>query len=147
MPILTQAQLIQKLGGDAAAAQLLPNRTTGGIDLDKLDAAIADAIGDIRAAYKSRYQSEEASPSQKTVRLAKQLGVYYAWEHAGAKIMPENVQRMYGSAKQDLRDIEQSESLPGENARSWFPYGVDNSAGGARWTAATLRRAGILGSR
>lgn len=147
MAILTRAQLIEALGGDASAAQLLPDRATGDIDYTKLDGAISDAIGDCEAALGSRYQNESATPSAKMVRIARQLGTYYAWGRAGNKAMPELVKQLYGAARQDLRDIENSASKPGESSETRFGSYIDNGGGGSRWTYGNLRHAGILGRR
>jgi phage gp36-like protein len=147
MATLTRAQLIDQLGGDPAAAQLLQDRTTGGIDFAKLDAAIADAVGDIEAAVATRYQSVSQNPPQKIVRIARQLGAYYAWSRAGNKVMPEVVRQLYGAAKADLREIQSSESPPGPNSEVWFGYQTDNSDGGRRLVHSVARRSLILGAR
>lgn len=147
MAFLTRSQLIEALGGDSETAQLLPDRTTGGINYAFLDGAIDDASGDIEAAVGTRYKALEASPPRKLKRIAKQLGVYYAWFRIKNKVMPENVRQMAGSAKQDLRDIENSDSQPGDGTETRFSYEVDNSDGGTRAVYGVLKRAGILGRR
>lgn len=147
MAYLTRDQLIQALDGPAAAAQLLPDRTTGGIDLTKLDAAIDDACGDIESSMGSRYRSQEANPPRKMVRIARQLGVYYAWLQIKTKVMPETVRQGYGAAKLDLERIENSEAKPGETSETRFGYDLDNSDGGRRAVYSTFRRGGILGRR
>lgn len=147
MAYLTRNQLIEELDGPAAVAQLFPDRTTGGIDYTKLDGAIDDACGDLEAALGSRYQSQEAAPSRKLVRIARQLGAYYAWSRLKNKVMPETVRQMYGSAQMALEKIEASESKPSENAETRFGHDLDNSNNGRRATYATFRRGGLLGGR
>lgn len=147
MAYLTREQLIEELDGPAATAQLIPNRTTGGINYDKLDGAIADACGDIEAAMGSRYAAQEANPPRKLVRIARMLGAYYVWGTLKNKVIPETVRQMYNMAKIDLERIEQSESKPGEKSETRFSYDLDNSDGGRRAVYGTFRRAGLLGSR
>lgn len=68
MALLTRDQLITEVGGPTAAAQLCPDRTTGGINYTILDAAIADAIGDVNAACAKFYADLSTNPPQKLVR-------------------------------------------------------------------------------
>ena len=59
--------LIQRLGGDPSAAQLLDPNQTGTVDNDMLDSAIADAEGDVSAAYGARFlaiSSMETPPAK-----------------------------------------------------------------------------------
>ena len=65
---------------------------------------------------------------------------------AAGKTVPENVSKALAS-KQDLRDIEASDSLPGRDATYRFPSQIDNSYGGRRAVYSTFRRSGLLGSR
>ena len=148
MALLTRAQLIQRIGGDAAAAQLLDPNKTGSIDTDMLDSAIADAEGDVSAALGARYAAISSNPSQKIVRIAGQLAVYYAWGRGPRNLtMPETVRQLYGAAKADLERIEASDSGPGGTPTSRFPTAIDISAGGRRAVYSTWRRAGINGGR
>ena len=150
MALLTRAQLIQRLGGDPSAAQLLDPNQTGAIDNDMLDSAIADAEGDVAAAYGARFLaiSSMETPPQKIVRIMGQLATYYAWGRGPRNLtMPETVRQLYGAAKADLERIEASESGPGGNPASRFPTAIDVSAGGRRAVYSTWRRSGINGSR
>lgn len=147
MAFLTRNQLIDALGGEAETAQLIPDRTTGGIKYTALDEAIADASGDIEADVGTRYKSLEANPPRKLQRIAKQLGVYYVWGQLKNKVMPETVRQMYGSAKQDLKDIANTDSQPGEGAELRFPSYVDNSDGNRRCVYDVMKYGGILGRR
>lgn len=148
MALLTRDQLITEVGGPAKAAELCPDRTTGGINYTIVDAAIADAIGDVDAACAKFYADLSTNPPQKLVRITRQLGAYYLWLKAAAgKTVPENVSKAFGVAKQDLRDIEASDSLPGRDATYRFPSQIDNSYGGRRAVYSTFRRSGLLGSR
>ena len=148
MALLTRDQLITEVGGPTKAAELCPDRTTGGINYTILDAAIDDAIGDVDAACAKFYADLSTNPPQKLTRIARQLGAYYLWLKAAAgKTMPENVSKAFGVAKQDLRDIEASDSLPGRDATYRFPSQIDNSYGGRRAVYSTFRRSGLLGSR
>lgn len=156
MPLLTRAQLEDGLGGATAARQLLdpldtsdPN-TGDGLYNDRLDASIADAMGDVTAAYGSRYVDIAAAvtPPQKLQRIARQLGCYYAWGRGPRNLaMPELVKQLYGNAKADLRDIESSASAPGGTPVSRFPSTIDNSQGGRRAVFSTWRRGGPNGGR
>lgn len=148
MALLTRDQLIIELGGATATAQLCGDRATGGINYTILDAAIADAIGDVDASCAKFYADLSTNPPQKLVRITRQLAAYYLWLKAAAgKTMPENVAKAFGGAKQDLRDIEASDSLPGRDATYRFPSTIDNSYGGRRAVYSTFRRSGLLGSR
>ena len=148
MALITRAQLIEALGGDQAAAQLLDPNRTGDVDNSMLDASIADAEGDIEAAYGVGYANVSSNPSQKLQRICKQLAVYYAWGRGSRNVaMPENVKQFYGNARLDLERIEARESGPGGNPVSRFPTAIDNSDGGRRAVYSVWRRAGILGAR
>ena len=148
MALLTRAQLIQRLGGDPSAAQLLDPNQTGTVDNDMLDSAIADAEGDVAAALGSRYLAVSSNPSAKIVRIMGQLATYYAWGRGPRNLtMPETVRQLYGAAKADLERIEASESGPGGSPTSRFPTAIDISAGGRRAVYSTWRRGGINGSR
>lgn len=148
MALLTRAQLIQRLGGDPSAAQLLDPNQTGSVDTDMLDGAIADAEGDVAAAYGARFLAVSSNPSQKIVRITGQLAVYYAWGRGPRNLtMPDTVRQLYGAAKADLERIEASNSGPGGTPSSRFPTAIDISAGGRRAVYSTWRRGGINGSR
>ena len=148
MALLTRAQLIQRLGGDPSAAQLLDPNQTGTVDNDMLDSAISDAEGDVAAALGSRYLAVSSNPSAKIVRIMGQLATYYAWGRGPRNLtMPETVRQLYGAAKADLERIEASESGPGGSPTSRFPTAIDISAKGRRAVYSTWRRAGINGSR
>jgi len=148
MALLTRAQLIQRLGGDPSAAQLLDPNQTGSVDTDMLDGAIADAEGDVAAAYGARFLAVSSNPSQKIVRITGQLAVYYAWGRGPRNLtMPDTVRQLYGAAKADLERIEASDSGPGGTPSSRFPTAIDISAGGRRAVYSTWRRGGINGSR
>ena len=148
MALLTRAQLIQRLGGDPSAAQLLDPNQTGTVDNDMLDSAISDAEGDVAAALGSRYLAVSSNPSAKIVRIMGQLATYYAWGRGPRNLtMPETVRQLYGAAKADLERIEASDSGPGGSPASRFPTAIDISAGGRRAVYSTWRRAGINGSR
>jgi len=146
--LLTRAQLIERLGGDLAAAQLLDPNKTGTADNDLLDASIADAEGDVEGAYGSAYTTMAANPSAKLTRIAGQLAVYYAWGRGGRNVsMPEIVRQLYGAAKADLERIEARESGPGGTPQSRFPTAIDTSGGGRRAVYSVWRGAGINGAR
>ena len=148
MALITRAQLIEALGGDQAAAQLLDPNRTGDVDNSMLDASIADAEGDIEAAYGVGYANVSSNPSQKLQRICKQLAVYYAWGRGSRNVAaPDNVKQLYGNARLDLERIEARESGPGGNPVSRFPTAIDNSDGGRRAVYSVWRRAGILGAR
>ena len=148
MALLTRVQLIQRLGGDPSAAQLLDPNQTGTVDTDMLDSAISDAEGDVAAALGSRYLAISSNPSAKIVRIAGQLAVYYAWGRGPRNLtMPETVRQLYGAAKADLERIEASDSGPGGTPSSRFPTAIDVSAGGRRAVYSTWRRGGPNGSR
>lgn len=148
MALLTRAQLIQRLGGDPSAAQLLDPNQTGTVDNDMLDSAISDAEGDVAAALGSRYLAVSSNPPAKIVRIAGQLAVYYAWGRGPRNLtMPETVRQLYGAAKADLERIEASDSGPGGTPSSRFPTAIDVSAGGRRAVYSTWRRGGPNGSR
>lgn len=147
MPIIDRDKLISELGGPRAAAQLLPDETTGDIDFVKLDGAIANAIGDCQASLGARWEAMDDLPTLKMQRIGLQLGVYYAWAKNPTKAIPETVRSQYGSARLDLEKIENAQSKPGPDTRQRFPYGVDNSDGGRRAVHCTMRHAGILGRR
>ena len=148
MALLTRDQIITEVGGPTKAAELCPDRTTGGINYTILDAAIADAIGDVDAACAKFYADLSTNPPQKLTRIARQLGAYYLWLKAtSGRDIPTNVAKAFGGAKQDLRDIEASDSLPGRDATYRFPSTIDNSYGGRRAVYSTFRRSGLLGSR
>lgn len=148
MALITRAQLISALGGDVAAAQLLDRNQDGVADDELLDEAIAEATGDIEASYGTRYASFASNPSAKLQRIAKQLATYYSWGKGASNLArPENVKSDYGSARQDLRDIESSASGPGGSPLSRYPSDLDNSDGGRRAVYSTFRRAGVLGGR
>lgn len=148
MALLTQAQLIEALGGDLAAAQLLDPNSTGSVDTALLDGAIADAAGDVEAAYGARYTSIPQQPNTpgKITRIMRSLAVYYAWSRNKVKEKPQAVKDDYGSARQDLREIESSQSGPGGTPQSRFPTAIDNSAGGRRAVWSSWRRGGPNGS-
>lgn len=148
MALLSREQLIEALGGDSAAQQLLDPNRTGSVDTVLLDGAIDDAEGDVEAAYGARFVAISSNPPKKLVRIMRQLGVYYAWGRGPKNlVMPETVRQLYGAARQDLRDIETSESGPGGNPTSRFPTVIDGSDGGRRAVYSTWRRAGINGGR
>ena len=149
-PLCTREQVIERLGGDEAAAQLLDPHRTGSLDTAVLDGAIADATGDVEAAYGARFAALAASAvvPAKVVRIATQLAVYYCWQRGGRNLaMPEGVKQMYGNARGDLERIEASESGPGGTPTSRFPREIDNSFGGRRAVWSTWRRAGPNGAR
>ena len=151
MPALcTREQVIERLGGDEAAAQLLDPHRTGTLDTAVLDGAIADATGDVEAAYRARFAALAASAviPAKIVRIATQLAVYYSWQRGGRNLaMPELVRQAYGAARTDLERIEASESGLGGAPTSRFPREIDNSFGGRRAVWSTWRRAGPNGAR
>lgn len=148
MALITKSQLISALGGDVAAAQLLDRNQDGVADDDLLDEAVAEAVGDVEAAYGARYASFASNPSAKLQRIAKQLAVYYSWGKGASNLaMPEIVRQLYGAARQDLKDIESSASGPGGSPLSRYPSDLDNSDGGRRAVYSTFRRAGVLGGR
>lgn len=148
MALLTHAELIEALGGGEAAQQLLDPNRTGQVDDGMLDGAIADAEGDVEAAHGARFLAIVANPSKKIRRIMRQLACYYAW-FRGPKnlVMPDLVKQGYGSARQDLKEIEASLSGPGGNPASRFPTTIDNSQGGRRAVFSTWRRGGINGGR
>ena len=100
MALLTRAQLIQRLGGDPSAAQLLDPNQTGTVDNDMLDSAISDAEGDVAAALGSRYLAVSSNPSAKIVRIMGQLATYYAW---GADLATSRCPRRCASFTAPLR--------------------------------------------
>jgi phage gp36-like protein len=150
MALVTHQQVIDRLGGDEAAAQLLDPHRTGTYDTDVLDGAITDAEGDVQAAVGSRFMAYSATnlPPAKIQRILLQLAVYYCWQR-GARNMaiPQNVVAMKIDARADLEKLEASESGPGGTPVSRFSGRVDNSFGGRRAVYSTWRSGGINGGR
>lgn len=148
MALVTHPELIQRLGGDEAASQLLDPNRTGAYDTSILDGAIEDAEGDVQAAVGARFQTYSATspPPLKIKRILLQLAVYYSWQR-GARNMaiPQNVVAMKIDARADLDKLEESKSGPGGTPVSRFNNTVDNSYGGGRAVYSTWRRAGING--
>jgi phage gp36-like protein len=151
MALVTHAQVIERLGGDETAAQLLDPNRTGTYDTSILDGAIADAEGDVSGAIGARFQQYNVvanPPPAKVVRLITQLAVYYAWQRGGRNLtIPQTVIAMKIDARADLSSLEKSESGPGGTPVSRFSNQVDNSYGGRRAVYSTWRRGGINGSR
>lgn len=129
MALLTQAQLIEALGGDLAAAQLLDPNSTGSADPALLDGAIADAAGDVEAAYGARFVNLPQQPNTpgKLTRIMRSLSVYYSWSRNKIKEKPQAVKDDYGNARADLREIEASQAGPGGTPTSRFPASTSNS--------------------
>lgn len=150
MALLSHGQLIERLGGAEAAAQLLDPNRTGSYDTSVLDGAIADATGDVEAALGARFAAyaSGATIPAKIVRIASQLAVYYCWQRGARNLaIPQNVIEMLRNARIDLERLEASESGPGGNPVSRFPTAIDNSQGGRRAVFSTWRRGGVNGGR
>lgn len=141
------ADVIDKLGGLETVNQLLDPNKTGSYDADMMAKCIADAEGDVEAAYGVRYHSITANVSGKIRRLASELAAVYAWRRGPRNLsMPPTVVDMLRDARAELARIETSAS-PGGTPQGRVISIVDLSGGGIRAVPSVWRRGGPNGAR
>lgn len=148
--LCTQQDVIDRLGGGDAARQLLDPQLTGTYDTSLLDGAIADATGDVEAAYGVRWQAVASSGDvpAKLRRLTAELAVGYAWRRGPKNLAtPEGVKSLMSDCRRELERIEVADTSPGGAPTSRFPTAIDNSDGGRRAVYSSWRRGGINGGR
>ena len=151
IPLCTQQDVIDRIGGGAATRQLLDPTQSGAYDTVLLDGAISDATGDVEAALGARFAAitDAAKIPAKIRRLTAELAVGYAWRRGPKNLaMPEGVKSLMADCRRELERLENSETGPGNDApASRLPTYIDNSDGGRRAVYDSFRRAGINGGR
>lgn len=141
------ADVVDKLGGLEAVNQLLDPNKTGSYDADMMAKCIADAEGDVEAAYGVRYHSITTNVSGKIRRLTSELAAAYAWRRGPRNLtMPPTVVDMLRDARAELARIETSAS-PGGTPQGRVVGIVDLSDGGRRTVPSVWRRGGLNGAR
>lgn len=139
--------VIDKLGGLETTNQLLDPNKTGGYDADMMAKCIADAEGDVEAAYGVRYHSITTNVSGKIRRLTSELAAVYAWRRGARGLaMPPTVVDMLRDARAELERIETTASPGGTPQGRVLPV-IDTTAGGQRTGYETWRRGGLNGAR
>lgn len=147
--LCTREDVIERMGKDRAAAQVLDPNSTGTYDTTILDLARKDASSDVMAAAGNRVKlwMDNIQIPQWVVKLAAERAVYYAWVHGtGGKAVPEQIRvRCWDGVEASLKGLREGETGTGYGeipTRTNPRPQIDHSDGGRRFVYSSFDRSG-----